>query len=115
MNFYQSVVVLVVMLRVESESVMFSPRGVPVPIITTRTSLLAVDVDLDVGLLEGAPLEVLPVAAALNLALRALLAARLLFAAFQSLGLARYAACEWSRSVHGRPARARCAPAARLC
>lgn len=66
------------------------------------TSLLTVNVDFDVGLFKRAPFEVLPVAAAFDLSLCALLASWLLFAAFQSFGLTRYTACESSRSVHRR-------------
>jgi hypothetical protein len=66
---------------------------------------LPVNVHLDVGLLEWPPFEVLPVAAALNLALRTLLASGLLFATLQSFGFARYAACRMSRSVRVRLAR----------
>ena len=70
-----------------------------------HTSLLSVDVDFDVRLLEWSPFEVLPVASAFNLALRTLLTSRFLFATFQSFGLARYAACKFSQSVHVRLAR----------
>jgi hypothetical protein len=66
---------------------------------------LPVDVHFDVGLLEWPPFEVLPVAAALNLALRTLLASGFLFATLQSFGFARYAACRISRSVRVRLAR----------
>jgi hypothetical protein len=59
-----------------------------------HTSLLSVDVRFDVGLFEGTPFEIFPVAAALNLALCALLASRFLFTAFQSFRFARYAACD---------------------
>jgi hypothetical protein len=70
-----------------------------------RTSLLPVDVHFDVRLLEWPPFEVFPVASALNLALRTLLASRFLFATLQSFGFARYAACKIAQSVHVRLAR----------
>jgi hypothetical protein len=59
-----------------------------------HTSLLSVDVGFDVGLFEWTPFEVLPVTAALDLALCALLASRFLFTTFQSFRFARYAACD---------------------
>lgn len=68
-----------------------------------HTSFLPIDVRLDIGLLERPPFEVFPIAAALDLAFGALLASRLLFAAFQSFGFASHAAYEVIPSVHAQP------------
>lgn len=64
-----------------------------------HTSLLAINICLDVGLLEWSPLEIFFVTAAYGITLRALLATGLFFATFQTLRLARQTSCEIALSV----------------
>jgi hypothetical protein len=57
-----------------------------------HTSLLAVNIDLDIGLFKRSPFKVLLVATAFDFPLGTLLTGRFLFAALETLRFAGYAA-----------------------
>ena len=65
----------------------------------THTSLLSVDVDLDVRLLERAPFEILLVTTTFHISSCTLLTPRLLFTTFQSFRFTRHASCSQTPSV----------------
>jgi len=68
-----------------------------------QTSLLPIDINLHIGLLKWSPLEVFLVSSTLHISPLALLAARLLLAALQTLCFARNTACVHARNQQAFP------------
>ena len=73
------------------------------PLYTKLTSLLPVDMNLNIRLFERAPFEILLVTTTLDISASTLLTPRLLFTTLQSFRFARHAACVQTPSVRLSP------------